>query len=137
MFKNVLIMKLASACLMIITGAIIYIISRQNILFFNWIPISVIEALRNCSINDSSWGGYFIVYCLPDGLWYGALLLLQSTLLGKSIMSRIIYWISLALPFIWEVLQIHKDIPGTFDPMDLCVYFFTLILFIISSKQSS
>lgn len=132
-----IIIRLVVASLMIITGAIIYIISRHDIIFFRWLPVSVIDSFREYSIDSNSSLGYLTVYCLPDGLWYGALLLVQSTLIGKSFTSRIIFWISIALPFVWEILQVHRAIPGTFDPMDLCVYFLILILFITSSKQIS
>lgn len=136
MLKYTLFIRLVSAGLMIITGTIIYIIARsRDIIFFNWIPTSIIEVFRDCSIDVNSLAGYFIVYCLPDGLWYGALLLLQSALLDKSIISKSIYRISIILPFVWEILQIRKDVPGTFDPMDLMAYFFIIILFITFSNN--
>lgn len=47
---------------------------------------------------------YFVVYCLPDGLWYGALLIFQSVFLGKSFVSKSIDWFSTILPFVWEML---------------------------------
>lgn len=122
---------------MIITGVLIYITSRHDIIFFRWIPESIINTFREYSIDRSSFLGYIIVYCLPDGLWYAALLLVQRMLMGKSLFSRSIYWISIALPFIWEILQIFAPIPGTFDPMDICMYLIILLFFIIITKQTS
>lgn len=135
MLKKFIIIRLVAAGLMIIAGAIIYLISRHDIIFFRWLPASIIAAFEEYSIASSSPLGYFIVYCLPDGLWYGALLLVQSTLTGETFTSRIIYWISIALPFIWEIMQTHRAIPGTFDPLDLCVYFLIATIFITFSRQ--
>lgn len=115
---------------MIISGAIIYLIARHDIIFLRWIPASVINSFQEYNFDDKTAFGYIIVYCLPDGLWYGALLLLQSTLIGKSYASKVIYRISIALPFVWEILQIHNAVPGTFDPLDLCMYLVILFLFI-------
>ena len=125
-----IIIRLVVANLMVISGAGIYITARHYIIFFRWIPASVINSFQEYTINDSSPLGYLIVYCLPDGLWYGALLLLQSTLIGRSYASKVIYRISIALPFVWEILQIHNAVPGTFDPLDLCTYLVILFLFI-------
>lgn len=122
--------------LMTIIGGLIYIFTRQDIIFFRYIPDSIIDHLNNPVNNCSSIFQYIIVFCLPDGLWYGALLLIQSTFMGKSFLSRSIYWISITLPFIWEILQLQGIMPGTFDPMDICVYLIFLILLIpINNKH--
>lgn len=135
--KHIVIIRLAIACLMITLGALIYIITRHEIIFFQWIPSSLITALKSYSFDDSSLAGYFIVYCLPDGLWYGALLLMQSLLLEKSIMSKIVFSISLILPFVWEILQICDNVPGTFDPFDLLVYLVVALLFLYYNKSNA
>ncbi len=119
--KRHLIIRLVATSLMIILGAIIYIVSRRNIIFFDWLPTSIIEAVRDVGIYPYGMD-YFVVFCLPDGLWYGALLLFQHTFLAKSAISKFLYWISIILPFVWEILQIHKYVPGTFDFMDLLTY---------------
>lgn len=123
------------AGLMILSGALIYIIYRRDIIFIGWIPKSIIDSIKTLSANDVLSPGYFIIYCLPDGLWYGALLIYQSAFLGKSWVSKIIYHISIILPFAWELLQILDYVPGTFDPMDLLVYALVLIIFLIVSKK--
>lgn len=133
--NKALIIRLVTAGLMIIVGAIIYIISRNDIIFLDWIPHTIIEKMRHYSLTNTSFSGYFIIYCLPDGLWYGALLVYQSSFLSKSKASRGIYLTSIILPFILELLQIYKDVPGTFDPLDLLVYFLTLTIFILFSNN--
>ncbi len=123
------VMRLATAGLMIIVGAAIYIISRHDIIFFDWMLSSLIDNLGGFEIKELSLPVYFTVYCLPDGLWYGALLLFQYTFLDKSTISRYIYQFSISLPFAWELLQIHENVPGTFDPLDLLAYLLTLLIF--------
>lgn len=130
-------MRLVIANLMIITGGIIYITSRYDIIFFRWIPDSIIYTFREYSMDSSSFIGYLIVYCLPDGLWYGALLLVQRSLMGKSFISRSIYWISVGLPILWEILQIHPAISGTFDVMDICMYLLILLFLRTITNQTS
>ena len=84
--------------------------------------------------TDTVWG-YWLVYCLPDGLWYLALLLVQQQMVyAKSVVSRAIFAAAIALPFVLEGLQAARLIPGTFDYMDILTYLLTLILFICLKK---
>lgn len=129
---NSLIIRLLTSGLMIIIGTAIYIISRENIIFFDWVPQSVMHRLSIIEIEDTSLWGYFIKYCLPDGLWYAALLIFQDTFLDKSTSGKIIYWICALLPFVWEIAQLHYAVSGTFDPMDLLVYLFVFIIFTLT-----
>lgn len=94
--------------------------------------MQVVETLRVSDINTNSTIGYLISYCLPDGLWYGALLLFQDAFAGKSHESKIIFWSSAALPFAWELMQNINFVPGTFDPMDLMSYFIVLSIYVLS-----
>lgn len=135
MIKKLVIIRLALASLMIIIGAGLYLAYRQDVIFFNWIPKSYIETIRNTIINIIPTRRYFIVYCLPDGLWYGALLIFQSAFLGKTYKSKCVFWISILLPFIWETLQIFPNISDPFDPLDLVTYCLTLLIFTFLSSQ--
>lgn len=135
--KKSSIKRLATAGILIIFGAGIYIISRQDIIFFYWIPNTVFEAFDGLTLNKESPLGYFVVFCLPDGSWYGALLLSQSVFVRKIFISRVIFLFSIILPFMWELLQINSYIPGTFDPLDLLAYLLTLIIFTLFSIRKS
>lgn len=126
-----LIVRLAVSGFMVFCGAMIYLSSRETILFFDCVPESVINMLNRYRITGDSRFGYFMVYCLPDGLWYGALLLTQSALLINTFWSKCVFLISIVLPFAWELLQLFDDVAGTFDPMDLLVYIITLSIFLI------
>ena len=122
--------RLFSACLMLVFGAWIYIISRNDIIFMDLMPPEFIEILKITSINTSSYLGYFLSYCLPDGLWYGALLLFQDSIAIKSPDSKTIFWTSAGLPFALELLQYVKIEPGTFDLFDLMTYFIVLAIYL-------
>lgn len=129
------VIRLAMAGLMIIVGAAIYIISRHDIIFFDWMPSSLIENKGGLEVKELSLPVYFTVYCLPDGLWYGSLLLFQYTFLDKTSISIYLFQISILLPFVWELLQIYDDVPGTFDPLDLLAYLLTLLIFKIFTNR--
>lgn len=122
--------RLFSACLMLIFGAWIYIISRNDIIFMDLMPPEMIEILKITSINTSSYLGYFISFCLPDGLWYGALLLFQDSIAIKSSDSKTVFWASAVLPFVLELLQCVKFVPGTFDIFDLMTYTIVLAIYL-------
>ena len=117
---------------MILIGTAIYIISRENIIFFDWIPDLILKTFRGVTIEDNPKLGYFVKYCLPDGLWYTALLIFQSTFIDRSFLSKTLYWICVILPFAWEIAQLHQSVRGTFDPMDMVVYFIVFILFTLT-----
>lgn len=121
---------------MIISGSLIYIGFRHEILFFEYLPSSIIIDLKEFVNNLTSEPGYFSVYCLPDCLWYGALLLYQRAFYENSTNSRCIIWLSIILPFILEFLQIHDRVPGTFDPLDILGYFVILSILIFVESIS-
>lgn len=129
-----MVIRLLLAVLMTIIGGLLYIFTRQGIVFFRVISDSIINQFNNTIIDCSSTFQYIIVYCLPDGLWYGALILFQSVFLNNTIISKTIFGVSILLPFIWELLQLMKVLPGTFDPFDVVVCFFTLIILILCQK---
>lgn len=131
--KTSVIIRLVTAVIMIISGTAIYVVYRRDIIFFKFIPSSVLDAAGN-SHTAGSCPGDFVTYSLPDGLWYAALLLIQSIFLDGSKTSGVLFLISAGLPFAWELLQIHPAVPGTFDVMDLSLYSVILILFIILKR---
>lgn len=130
--NKLVIIRLALAGLMIALGAAIYIVSRENIIFFDWLPESIMRISRFMTIEDNSKLGYFVKYCLPDGLWYCALLTFQGAFMDKSLISKALYWICVLLPFAWEIAQLHHSVRGTFDPMDLMVYLIVFLLFTLT-----
>lgn len=115
------------AILSLIIGAAIYALCRVDILFLEIIddPFKYMKCIPNKSVIS-----YFIVYCLPDMLWYISLLLIQYKLGINLRASKIILYIAISLPFILEGLQYLHVIHGTFDWWDMLCYLLTLILFL-------
>lgn len=123
---------IALTCLLL--GTLIYLICRTDILFVELLHLDYIP-INN--INTQNKFVYWLVYCLSDGLWYLALLLIQyNVLLENSIYSRICAYVAVALPFIIEILQGIHWIRGTFDWLDIVTYLLTLILFLLCVKKS-
>lgn len=120
---------------MLIIGAWIYIISRNDIVFMDLMPPELIGALRNADLNTSTSLGYFISYCLPDGLWYGALLLFQDAIAIESPDSKTVFLVSAALPFLMELLQYVKIMPGTFDKFDIMTYAIVLVIYLHTRRS--
>lgn len=121
---------------MLLCGSLIYMLFRREIIFVEYfIPPSFIDSIYVDELNSDSFIGYFAIYNLPDALWYGALLIFQSTFHTMSNLSKIIMIISILLPFVWEFMQLFEIAPGTFDLLDILAYFITLIIFLISFKS--
>lgn len=112
------------AILCLLAGAGIYILLRPTTLF--------VEYLSLPSMPYRVTSNYFVSYCLSDGLWYLALLLLQYIfMMQQNITSRTILYIAIVLPFLLEGLQTWEWFGGTFDWFDILTYCVTLIVFVI------
>ena len=79
---------------------------------------------------------YFLVYCLPDALWYMSLLLLQTYFFtGKGLLNYLLIFIAIILPFLLEVFQYFDIMCGTFDWYDILTYCLTLIFYLLCLKK--
>lgn len=119
--------------LCILAGTSIYLSCRTDILFMSWLGIkgNAIETAGNPLME-------WLVFSLPDGLWYFALLWLQYAITDwRTAMSRLMMILSVLLPFVLEVLQAVRLLPGTFDWFDIGTYFLTLLIFIIMKKKKT
>lgn len=119
--------KLIWSIVLLLAGTCIYILCRKEILFVEYttgIKEGVLYSL--CQTSNPIVG--FIVYSLPDALWYASLLLLLRSLSSKDRFSHAMYFLGVSLPFILEILQMESLIPGTFDIYDLLAYISTLII---------
>lgn len=110
--------------LLMITGAIIYILFREPVIFT--------KRLMECyghspiiTLPNTNWA-YFILYYLPDILWCTALLCYASTIQYKP--QRII---AVLLAPTFEICQLLDTIPGTFDILDLIFYITIIQLFLL------
>lgn len=134
---NVTICAIVGAIVCMVLGVIIYASTRENILFMDWLGISGKHYISKGLFVD------WIVYSVPDGLWYMALLLVmgslgrlsQSSQLGRLI-SMGMMTIAILLPFLLEFAQRAHVIPGTFDYIDILTYSFTLIIYLVLCKTN-
>lgn len=113
-------------------GLFIYLLFRTDILFIKNIFGSEKGLLNQYDYTQPL--PYFLVYCLPDGLWFIALL--YSNKLTKRIFNpidradvTIIDIIIVLTPFILEFGQLLGIIPGTFDKFDLLTYIISLYIY--------
>lgn len=124
----------------LIIGLSIYILFRQNILFVEF--LFGMEQGMFCHIDKNAPLLYFIVFCLPDGLWYLALLHTNKLInnLLKTPNDRFavsIDTVTISAPFILEIGQATGYLAGTFDICDVMTYLFTLITYSIWTRKKS
>lgn len=123
---------------LLVIGSCIYILFRQNVLIIE-ILFGVKEGIL-CHLDLNHPLLYFIVYCLPDGLWYFALLhtnkliVLLFDIQNKS-WTRTINLMVLSAPFVLEIGQLTGHFIGTFDIWDILTY--SIILFIYFLWENS
>jgi len=126
------------ALILLAVGCVFYAVFRQDIIFFSLLDNP--KFLKLIQINIHYQEGnillYFLLFCLPDMLWYMALLLFQKQFYyAGSVFSKILFCLSVSLPFFLEFMQYFGIIPGTFDIADIGYYLLTLLIFLILWKK--
>jgi hypothetical protein len=125
---------LLGALLLLLIGAGIYYFFRSPIIAFTLFNIAPDKYIASNTNNPFI---YFMVFCLPDALWYMSLLLIQTFFLKeKGWSNRVLVGIAISLPFLLEIGQNFGVIPGIFDWFDIITYCITLILFLCLRKTS-
>ena len=123
------------AFIMLVLGSLIYIFFREEVIFTSWITNRVDIPNYGYLINGDTVIGHILLYSLADALWYGALLFMDLLLRSDTPYSRVITYLTMALPFIWECSQLLDILPGTFDWTDILIYLLTLIIFTLWSRK--
>lgn len=129
---------LTAATLCMLLGVGIYACAREHILFMEYVGWH-----GRHYTSGGIWADW-IVYSLPDGLWYMALLLSMVSL-GHAYqssqterrLSNAMLTIAILLPFLLEFLQKIHIVSGTFDYIDVITYCLTLLIFISLCKAKS
>lgn len=125
---------LGSAMLLLLLGIGIYYFFRTPIIALTIFHIAPNEYITRNTNNPFI---YFMVFCLPDALWYMSLLLTQTFFLKETgWLNRLLVGIAISLPFLLEICQYFNFILGTFDWFDIFTYCLTLILFLCLRKTS-
>ncbi|MBQ6277973.1 MAG: hypothetical protein IJK62_14855 [Bacteroidales bacterium] len=122
-----------TAGILIIAGSIVYLFFRPNIILFNKLGMTNFLSGIQIEVNVSqNFFVHFLMYCLSDVLWYSALLILASTFYVKEVLvSKILFATMVLMPFVLELLQLARLLPGTFDWYDIVFYCITLIIFVL------
>lgn len=118
--------------MLILVGGALYILVRPDDIF-GGIPTLCPWAL---SVKPSlpAW----VLYTLPDALWYAALLCFQSPFeFGKRGGVHLVTVLSCLSGPLHELLQLVRLAPGTFCPYDISTYFIILLIYILLCFQRS
>lgn len=120
--------------LLLSLGAVIYIYMRHDIIFVLNLPFE----FRTQIPKEVCYGSpkYLLIYCLPDALWYAALLFCQLALMSNFIVSKVILLTAIISPFVLELGQYVGLVNGTFDVLDILSYLLVLTFFILWYKRS-
>jgi len=121
------------ASFLIVAGSIVYLFFRPNIILFNNLGVTDFLSGIQIEVNaPHNFFVYFLMYCLSDVLWYAALLIFASTFYVREVLvSKILFATMVLMPFILELLQLARLLPGTFDWYDIVFYCITLIIFVL------
>lgn len=126
------IVQLGWSVILLLVGTGIYFFFRTPIIAFTLFHIAPNEYI-SCDTNNPFF--YFMVFCLPDALWYMSLLLVQTMFLKeKGWLNRLLIGVAVSLPFLLESGQYFGLISGTFDWFDFFTYCSTLIIFLCLRK---
>lgn len=112
-----------AACCCILVGVIPYVIWNQEAIFLS--PFK--RFLPDNFSCDNSLLITIIRNHLADLLWCLALFLIQDALTGCR--ENFLTYIAYVIPFACEFCQLAHIIPGTFDPLDILIYLFILIIY--------
>ncbi|GHU71766.1 hypothetical protein FACS189450_08350 [Spirochaetia bacterium] len=102
-------------------GILIYATARNtNLVIYEWLGKPGFIALFSIPTGIKTTIHPIVLYNLPDGLWFlsGVLLIRSLWMAEKKWCIRylaIFYMVS----FVLEMLQLDRNIPGTFDVLDL------------------
>ena len=123
-----------AAIILLLAGTTVYILFRDGVAIVEWarqwLGIGTTLRIEQRTLH------YFVAYCLSDALWYAALLLTQRALLDTSRQSLLLFYLSVALPYLLETAQWMNIMPGTFDWLDIATYTIIAIPFIVTTHSN-
>lgn len=138
--RNSAMVKLTIASISYITGVVIYLLFRERHLLGFKVADSLgmgdtIDMLRECvkDIHPHN----FVLFCLPDGLWTIAYILLIEHVFRTSSTSIRLAWAAV-IPFLGiasELLQMAGLCKGVYDTRDLLCYAVPLAIDVVINLQ--
>lgn len=140
--KHITICESVLGVIFLICGCSIYLLFRSTTLnIYQWCSAigfsTSIDAMREYT---QTWDlPDFVRYCLPDGLYCAAYLLIMDAV-WKGDKSLLKYTVLSIVPFVTissELLQYGGFVPGTFDPYDLLCYSIPPTVYIICDMTNN
>ena len=120
-------LQILAGCILLVVGGLTYMLFRPSTL----LGFQLTDAI-GLSPLISSWRtamaaqqpASFIVYCLPNGLWSAAFILIMDRVSAHLPLRQRLYWTALipAIGIAAELLQSVAIVPGTFDWLDIVCY---------------
>ena len=105
----------------LIIGMLIYFLFRDlnNMILFAWIPKPVFTGTVLLPLRPSIFSN-ILKFNLPDTLWFlSAILFLRFIWFYETKIQKAYIHFFYAIAAIFEISQLSKKVPGTFDWMDL------------------
>jgi len=102
-------------------GMLIYFLFRDlnNMILFAWIPKQVFTVTVLLPLKPSVFSN-ILKFNLPDTLWFlSAILFLRFIWFYKTKIQKVYIHFFYSIAAIFEISQLSKKVPGTFDCMDL------------------
>jgi hypothetical protein len=126
----------ASSLISLIIGLAIYFFFRNlDIVLFEFLPKPYFLEGFFIPVKPSVFSS-FLLYNLPDALWFfSGILFLRFAWFNKPQWQNIYIACFCGITLILEASQISKNIPGTFDAMDL--FFMVMTAFIEGSLYNT
>lgn len=121
--------------LLLACGGFIYLVFRPDVIFLQWLDIGIVDAPHFLICHEDNIFAYMLIFCLPDALWYAALLVAQLPFMQENRGSMIVFGIAAVLPFALEIFQYTQLITGTFDWLDVAIYIVVLIIFVLCERR--
>ncbi len=126
----------------LIIGILIYLLYRsRNLFYFNIVYFlrvnDYVETARTVATLYRKLFPTWVIYSLPDGLWFfsaGAFFLLcRNKYLFHFIWYTFFFFLTLSLEFFQKIYGGHGTPVGTFDKSDLLAYIYAYISIVIIS----
>ncbi|MHC6203436.1 hypothetical protein ACYULU_09615 [Breznakiellaceae bacterium SP9] len=115
------VLYLVLAILAVFCGLCIYALFRNlNILLFNWFPKPAFLDTLYIPVNYRNPFVSFVLFNLPDSLWFlSGLLLIRSVWFSNKKWCSVYLTVFCLMACLFEISQLSKAVPGTFDIIDL------------------
>ena len=120
-------LQILAGVILLVAGGLIYTLFRPTTLlgfrFTDAIGLSpLINNWRTALATQQP--APFIVYCLPNGLWSAAFILIMDRLFAHQPLRQRLCWTAVipGIGIAAELLQAVGIVPGTFDWLDILCY---------------